>query len=108
MPDFNELQPWIDSWGLASARERLGRRVDSELREIQAFYDAVSPRLEEIIEYLNHFPVDEIPEDDRKLAWMVLALCEVDDALHVWKAANLDYISDPVNWRTKTSFIDYI
>ena len=108
MPDFNELQPWIDSWGLPSARERLHRRVDSELREMQAFYDAVSPRLEEIIEYLNQFPVDDIPEDDMKLAWMVLGLCEVDDALHVWKAANLDYISDPVNWRTKTSFIDYI
>ena len=107
MPDFNELLPWIESWGLASAHERLRRRVDCELHELQAFYEAVSPRLEEIIEYLNQFPVEGIPEDDRTLAWMVLALCEVDDALHIWKATNLDYISDPVNWRTKTSFIDY-
>lgn len=107
MPDFSELNPYIEIWGHASASERLQQRVDTDLAGQQDFYDAASPHLEAIIEYLNQFPVDEIPEKDKALAYMALALCEVDDAIHLWKAANLDYISDPVSWRTKSGFGDY-
>ena len=107
MVDFSELENYIDRWGLESPADRLRQRVDSTLDELKDFYNAVSPRTEEIIEYLNQFHINEIPEKDRPLAWMILALCEVDDAIHMWKAANLDYISDPVHWRTKTSFVDY-
>ena len=107
MSDFSELQVFIERWGLASASERLQQRVDSDLSELEEFYKAVSPQLEAIIEYLNQFPVDAIPEKDRSLACMALAICEVDDALHVWKASNLDYISDPCRWRTKSTFSDY-
>ena len=107
MPDFDDLQKWIELWGLPHAHDRLARRVDSELSDLQAFHEAVSPRLETIIDYLNQFPVDGIPAADQPLAWMALAICEVDDALHTWKANNLDFISDPVSWRTKSAYSDY-
>jgi hypothetical protein len=107
MPDFLELKPYIEIWALSSASERLQKRVDTDLAGQQEFYNAASPHLDAIIEYLNQFPVDEIPEKDKPLAYMTLALCEVDDAIHLWKAANLDYISDPVTWRTKNTFGDY-
>jgi len=107
MPDLSELKPYIELWGHARASERLRKRVDTALVGQQDFYDAASPHLNAIIEYLNQFPVDEIPEKDKPLAYMALALCEVDDAIHLWKAANLDYISDPVTWRTKSAFCDY-
>ncbi len=107
MSDFSDLKPYIERWGLPEASQRLRQRVEAELTDLQDFYAAVSPELESIIQYLNQFPVEEIPEADRPLANMILALCEVDDAIHVWKASNLDYISDPVSWRTKTSFNDY-
>lgn len=107
MTDFSELQPYIERWGLLTAAERLQLRVDTDLDELQDFYNAVSPHLEAVIEYLNQYPIDEIPESDKALAYMVLALCEVDDAIHMWKATNLEYISDPVSWRTKTAYSDY-
>jgi hypothetical protein len=107
MSDFSALRLFIERWGLPEASQRLRQRVEAELPELQDFYDAVSPELEAIILYLNQFPVAEIPEADIPLANMALALCEVDDAIHIWKAANLDYISDPVSWRTKLGFSDY-
>lgn len=107
MPELSKLQPYIKQWGQETAAARLQRRVDADLEELHAFYDAVSPYLEEIIQHLNAYSVDEIPEADKPLAYLALALCETDDAIHNWQAANLDYISDPVTWRTKTAFTDY-
>ena len=108
MNKFSELQAFAERWGKASAGERLEQRANAEFVELQDFYDAVSPQLDEIIQYLNQYPVDGIPDADKPLAYMALALCELDDALHVWKQVDLDYISDPVEWRTKSSFCDYI
>ena len=105
--DFSELQPYIERWGLVTAAERLQLRVDMNLDDLQEFYDAVSPHLQALIEHLNQHPINEIPESDKPLAYMALALCEVDDAIHMWKASNLEYISDPVRWRTKKTYSDY-
>ena len=108
MKQFPRLKPFAERWGLASAHDRLQQRTRAELAELKEFYDAVSPQLDDIIQYLNQYPVDGIPDADKPLAYMALALCELDDALHVWQKVNLDYISDPVEWRTKSSFCDYI
>ena len=108
MNNFSGLQSFAEQWGLENAEARLKQRANAEFSELKEFYDAVSPQLDEIIQYLNQYPVDEIPDADKPLAYMALALCELDDALHVWRQVNLDYISDPVEWRTKNSFCDYI
>ena len=106
-PDFSDLSGFIGTWGLETAPERLNNRSTANLSEMQAFYDAVTPRLEEIIEFLNQFPVNEIPEEFRPIANMALAVCEVDDAINLWKLSELEYISDPYSWRTKSSYYDY-
>ncbi|NKB36042.1 MAG: hypothetical protein GKR93_02580 [Gammaproteobacteria bacterium] len=107
MSDFDDLRPYIEHWGQAEANQRLRLRVEAELAELEEFYNALSPKLEAIIQYLNQYPVNKIPEADKPLANMLLALCEVDDAIHIWKSTNLDYISDPITWRTKLAYSDY-
>ena len=106
-PDFSELGPFIEKWGLETPHERLEHRSTATMSELTAFHEAIVPRLREIIEFLNQYPVDEIPEQHLPLAYAALAVCEVDDAVHMWKAPNLDMYSDPVGWRTKTSYYDY-
>ena len=106
-PDFSDLSGFIDKWGLETAHERLQKRSATDLPELKAFYDAVTPRLEEMIVFLNQFPVDEIPEQFKPIAYMALAICEVDDAINVWKSSNLEYISEPCSWRVKSSYYDY-
>ncbi len=106
-PDFSDLQPWIDAWGREDAHDRLRVRSARTLAEQRAFHAALVPRLEAIIEFLNRFDLEAIPEAHRPLAWTALAVCEVDDAVNVWKAPVLEHASDPCAWRVKTSPYDY-
>jgi hypothetical protein len=106
-PDFSDLSEFIDDWGLNTSAERLNKRSSTDMSELREFHDAITPRLEEIIQFLNQFPVNDIPEKYKHLSWLALAICEVDDAINLWKASNLDYISDPNSWRTKSSYCDY-
>ena len=106
-PDFSELNSFIDIWGLDSAHSRLLKRATADLSELNTFYEAVSLRLDEIIEFLNQFPIDDIPDEFKPLSYMTLAICEVDDAIHMWRTPELDYISAPTSWRTKTNYYDY-
>ena len=104
---FSELDDYIAAWGLPTAHERLARRAQASMAEIRAFYDAIVPQLDDIIGFLNGFPVDDIPEQYRPLAWTALAACEIDDAVNIWHAPNLDFASDMRTWRVKESQYDY-
>jgi hypothetical protein len=103
-PDFSGLQEFIDQFGFAEPHDRLYKRTTTSLTELKRFHDAVDPRLEEIIELLNQYPINDIPEQHMPLAYMALAMCEVDDAVKIWGSANLKYISDPNAWQVKTHF----
>ncbi len=47
---FEDLAPWLD-WALEPERARTAKKVASSMEELRAFYDAVMPRMEEIIAY---------------------------------------------------------
>lgn len=94
-------------WGLPTAHERLTRRTEATMVEIEDFYQAIVPRLEEIITFLNQFPVEQIPQQFLPLAYTALAACETDDAVNVWKSPALDIATDMRTWRVKESFYDY-
>ena len=82
--------------------------TNAEFSDIKKFYDAVVPRLEEIIEFLNQYPVDDIPGEFRPLAYMALAACEVDDPVNIWQSSELTHQSNAKDWRVKQSFYDYV
>ncbi len=105
-PDFSELNVVMNEWGLETAAARLNKRTTSSLEDLRVFYDAIEPRLEEIIKFLNGFPVTQIPERYQRLGYTALAVLEVDDPLNYWKRPMLDHASDPRTWRTKESFYD--
>ena len=105
--DFTELQPFIAQWGLASAHDRLHKRMSANMDDLRAFHSAMVPRLEEIIEFLNQFPVDDIPAEHQPLAHAALSVCEVDDAVQIWNAPTLGLSSDARTWRVNGSFYDY-
>lgn len=85
---FGELAPYL-MWALPTEAERMAKRVASSLEEINAFYDAISPRMEEIITYLNQYPYTDMPPDARTLSDMALSLVEI--------AALVEMYKDPAN-----------
>ena len=55
---FAELEPFA-GWCLPTEAQRYAKRLGSNMDEMQAFYDAITPRAEEALSYCDKFPLDE-------------------------------------------------
>jgi hypothetical protein len=101
--EFADLAPFA-AWDLATEPERYAKRLASSMAEMQAFYDAAFPRLEDAIAYCDRFPLDDLPEDARSLFHLMQSLVMVSFPVEVWKqprvpdsgAAYLDVTAEPV------------
>lgn len=81
---FADLEPHI-GWALEREAQRTAKREASTVEEIRAFYDAVFPRMEAIVAYLEKFPLDALPEPERRLFWLTLSVVEVSNLTERYK-----------------------
>ncbi len=101
--EFTALEPYA-GWILATEPERYAKRLDSSMAEMQEFYDAAFPLLEDAIAYCDKFPIDDLPDDARALMHLMQSLVMVSFPVEVWKqarvpdsgAAYLDLLVEPV------------
>jgi hypothetical protein len=71
---------------------------------MQAFYDAVAPRTEEAMVYLDQFPLDSVPDDATALLHLVYSVIQISFPVEVWRqprvpdtgSASFDCITEPV------------
>lgn len=105
-PDLSGLEAEIAAWGLPTTEDRLEKRLSSSMDEIRRFYDAMLPRLPEIIEYLNQFSLQDIPAQDWPMARATLAMCEVDNAVNKWGVPVVDTGIDVRKFIPKKRFAD--
>ena len=101
--DFADLEPFAD-WAIPTERARYAKRLASTMDELQAFYDAAFPRLEEGTEYLKNVALDGINDEDQRLLWLFSSLVTVSFPVEVWRqprvpdtgAAKIDAVVEPV------------
>jgi hypothetical protein len=101
--EFAEFEPYLD-WALATEPERYAKRLASSMTEMQAFYDATFPRLNDVIEYCDKFSLDDLPDDARTLMHLMQSLVMVSFPIEAWKqprvpdsgAAWVELIREPV------------
>jgi hypothetical protein len=101
---FADLEPFADTWCLATESERYARRMASSMDEMQAFYDAFFPRVNEAVDYCDKFPLDDLPDDARRLLQLVHSLVMVSMAVEIWRQprpvdsadAYLDRVVEPL------------
>ena len=82
--DFADLEPYAE-FALPSERERYAKRIASTMPELQAFYDAAFPRMEDAIAYLDRYSLDALPDDAQRLLWLYCALVTVSFPVEVWR-----------------------
>jgi hypothetical protein len=82
---FSALEPFVGEWCLDSEPERYAKRLASTMDEIQAFYDAIFPRAEEAICYLEKFPLDNLPEDAFRLLKLLYSLILISFPVEIWR-----------------------
>ena len=83
--EFSELEPFARRWCLATERERWAARLSSSMEELQAFYDAVFPRVTEAMAYCDRFPLDAMPEEAADLLRMVYSFVIVSFPVELWR-----------------------
>ena len=100
--EFSDLEPFSD-WCLESERERYAKRLASDMGQLQAFYDAAFPRLEDAMAYIDRNELDALPDDARHLLWLCYSLVNVSFPIEVWRqpfvpdsgAARMDVVVEP-------------
>ena len=73
---FASLESFCLKWLHDTEAQRNAVRINSSMEELKEFYDAVLPQFEEIIEYLNGFPIDNLPAQEENLLNMVFSFAE--------------------------------
>ncbi|MFI6465939.1 hypothetical protein [Streptomyces sp. NPDC050538] len=86
--EFAALEPFGE-WILESERERYSKRLASSMEEMQVFYDAAFPLLEQASDHLDKFPLSELPEQERNLLLLMFSLVNVSFPVEVWKQARV-------------------
>jgi hypothetical protein len=84
-PEFADLEPFATKWCVASEPERYAKRLASSMDELQTFYDALFPRAEEAITYLDKLPLHDLPDDARRLLQLLYSLMLVSFPVEIWR-----------------------
>ena len=82
---FAALQPYVDTWALADENSRIHKRVNAPMEELRAFYDAILPHMEAVMQYLQGCPVQGLPPADEALLRLALSYAEVSRVFEVWQ-----------------------
>ena len=100
---FADLEPFVADWALPTRAQRYEARLTKPYDELVGFYDAIAPRAEEAIAYLNGFDINELPDDAARLLQLLYSMILVSYAVNVFKqnripdsgAAFFDMVAEP-------------
>ena len=97
---FAELEPYAQTWCLATETQRWDQRLASTMGEMREFYDAFFPRLEEAIEYCDKYRLDDLPEDVLNLLHLIYSLIMVAMSVEIMHQPKPVDAADAVMIRT--------
>ncbi|MFV2175243.1 hypothetical protein ACFHW2_29575 [Actinomadura sp. LOL_016] len=83
--EFAECEPFAAKWCIPTEAARYAERLSSTMVEMQAFYDVMYPRVRDAMEYLDEFPLHELPERELNLLHLVYSLIMVSLPVEVWQ-----------------------
>ena len=85
LPDeFADLEPFAAAWCLATEPERYAARLATSMTDLQAFYDALRPRVAAAIDFCDGFALDDMPEAVVNLMHLVYSFINVSFPVEVW------------------------
>jgi hypothetical protein len=82
--EFADLEPYAETWCLATEPERYAARLAASMPDLQAFYDVVAPRAAAAIEHCDRYPLDEMPDPVVNLMRLIYSFINVSFPVEVW------------------------
>jgi hypothetical protein len=86
---FADLEPFVDEWALPTETQRYHKRLSTPMSEIQAFYDAIFPRGTELLDYLDQYSLDELPDEALNLLRLMYSLVCISIAVEAFGQARI-------------------
>jgi hypothetical protein len=66
------------------------------MADLQDFYDAIAPRIEQVLNHLDRFPIDSpLPPAEDALFHLAVALAEVTPAVEIYKQPEVPFVPRP-------------
>ena len=82
--EFSDLEPY-SGWALPTESERFAKRMSSSMAELQEFYDAAFPRIDDAMRHLDTFELAKLPADALRLLHLYCSLITVSFPVEVWR-----------------------
>jgi hypothetical protein len=73
---FADLQGFVPDWGLATEQERFKKLHSVTLGQLREFYDAMLPRMDLVLDYLDQYTISAMPEDATVLYQLAMTFAE--------------------------------
>ncbi len=80
---FEALEPFVDTWAVEGANNRMRARLDSEPQQREAFFAAGKDLVPEALELLDGKPVGEFDAREQRLMLLVLSLAHAAQAVEI-------------------------
>jgi hypothetical protein len=102
--EFADLERFAAGWCLPSEPERFAKRLASAMPEMLELYEAVTPRAEEAMNYLEQFPFHDLAEEATNLLHLLYSMIMVSFPVEAWGqpripdsgSASFDCLVEPV------------
>jgi hypothetical protein len=86
---FSELEVFVDDWALDTQNARYAKRASVSAQALKMFYDAMLPRMEDILAEIDQFPLGEMPESHRSLYALALSMAEIAPNVELYRGSPL-------------------
>ena len=80
---FADLEPFAE-WALPTEGARYAKRLATPLEDMDAFYRAMRPRIDEMLDFLDGYDLDGLDEPAQRLMWLLYSFMIVSWSVEVW------------------------
>ncbi len=95
---FEDLAEWGE-WNLETMEERSYKRSISSMEDLQSFYDAMLPCMDQILSHLVTVPMsDDMKPEDRNLLNISKSMAEVAPAVEQFFEPTISFGFDTTRW----------
>jgi hypothetical protein len=83
---FKDLEEQFGEWILPTHQDHALKRGNSTISELTRVYEGIDPHLEEMLAYIDQYPLDKLPDDAKNTWLLVCAYIEIAQAVERWGA----------------------
>ena len=88
--EFSSLETWSE-WVLADEVARREKCAATGMQEIREFYSAMLESADDVLEHLNTFPINELPDGEQALFYLMLSFIEASMAIEMFEQPEMEY-----------------